>query len=195
MESDADGYLSNLIYEIVDHKSSGEATKMADKYFITKTGTKRMHQTTQGWKFLVQWANGTRPWIDLKILKESNPVTAWDIADEPAFAWWVPYVLRKRYVVSAVNSRVRKTSHEYGIELPTSIKHAIEIDRKNGNTLWQDALSKEMGNVRCLWIISLTWRTWRDIVIADSRLRWVHRGMSDCFFSIWGARCRRNICA
>jgi hypothetical protein len=45
---------------------------MADKYFITKTGTKRMRQTTQGWKFLVQWANETCQWIDLKILKESN---------------------------------------------------------------------------------------------------------------------------
>ena len=88
-ESDADGYLSSLLYEIVDHKSSGEATRMADKYFITKTRTKRMHQTTQGWKFLVKWTNGTRQWIDLKILKESNPVqvaeyvTAREIAEEP----------------------------------------------------------------------------------------------------------------
>jgi hypothetical protein len=32
-ESDADGHSSSLLYEIVDHKSSGEATKMADKYF------------------------------------------------------------------------------------------------------------------------------------------------------------------
>ena len=57
-------------------------------------------------------------------------------------------MLRKRdVIVSAVNSRVRRISHKYGIELPTSVKHAIEIDRKNGNTLWQDALSKEMGNV------------------------------------------------
>ncbi len=45
MELDADGYSSSLLYEIVDHKSSGEATKMADKYFTTKTGTKQMHQT------------------------------------------------------------------------------------------------------------------------------------------------------
>ncbi len=101
LESDADGHSSSLLYEIVDHKSSGEATKMADKHLLTKTGTKRMHQTTQGWKFLVQWANGTCQWIDLKILKEFNHVqvaeyvTARNIADEPAFAWWVPYVLRK----------------------------------------------------------------------------------------------------
>jgi hypothetical protein len=115
---------------------------MANKYFITKTGTKRMRQTTQGW-ILVQWANSTCQWIDLKILKESNPVqvaeyiTARNIAERSAFAWWVPYVLRKRdVIVSAVNSRVRKTSHKYGIELPTSVKHAIEINHKNGNTLW-----------------------------------------------------------
>ena len=125
---------------------------MADEYFNTRTETKRMRQTTQGWKFLVQWANGTRQWIDLKILKESNPVqvaeyvTARDIAEEPAFAWWVPYVLRKRdVIVSAVNTRVRKSSHKYGIDLPTSVRHAIDIDRKNGDTLWQDALLKRMG--------------------------------------------------
>jgi hypothetical protein len=73
---------------------------------------------------------------------------ACDIGEEPAFAWWVPYVLRKRdVIVSAVNSQVCKMSHKYGIELPSSMKNAIEIDHKNGNTLWQDALAKEMGNV------------------------------------------------
>ena len=114
----------------------------------------QMRQTTVGWKFLVEWANGLRQWIALKILKESNPVQvaeyamAWDIGDELAFAWRIPYVLRKRdVIILAVNSRVRKTSHKYGIETPTSVKHAIEIDQKNGNTLWQDALAKEMGNV------------------------------------------------
>jgi hypothetical protein len=94
-----------------------------------------MRQTTQGWKFLVQWTNGTCQWIDLKISKESNSVqvaeyvTASKIADKPAFAWWFPYVLRKQdVIVSAVTTRVQKTSHKYRIELPTSVKHAIEID-------------------------------------------------------------------
>ncbi len=73
---------------------------------------------------------------------------ACDIGEEPAFAWWVPYVLRKRdVIVSAVNSGVCKTSHKYGIELPSSVKNAIEINCKNSNTLWQDALAKEIGNV------------------------------------------------
>jgi hypothetical protein len=154
MELDADVFSSSLLYHIVDHKHSGEAIIMADKYFVTKTGTKQMQQTTVGWKFLVEWANGSQQWIELKILKESNPVQiaeypmACNIGEEPAFAWWVPYVLRKwDVIVLAVNSRVQKTSHKYGIELPSLVKNAIEIDCKHGNNFWHDALAKEMGNV------------------------------------------------
>ena len=93
LESDADGFSSFLLYHIVDHKCSGEATTMANKYFVTKTGTERMRQTTVGWKFLVEWANGSQQWIELKILKESNPnqvaeyAMASNIREEPAFAW------------------------------------------------------------------------------------------------------------
>jgi hypothetical protein len=108
---------------------------MEDKYFVTKTGTKRMRQTTVGWKLLVQSNNGLHQWIALKILKESNPVQvtgytiARDIADEPAFAWWIPYTLRKsNVIVLAVNSRLWKASHKYGIELPRSVQEALEID-------------------------------------------------------------------
>jgi hypothetical protein len=127
---------------------------MADKYFTMKSSTKRMHQTMQGWKFLVEWSNSSCQLIDLKLLKEENPVqvakhaTSRNIEEEPTFAWWVPYVLQKwDAIVSAVNSQVLKTSHKYGIELPTLVKSAIEIDQKNKNTLWRNALKKEMGNV------------------------------------------------
>jgi hypothetical protein len=82
MESDADGFSSSLLYHIVDHKCSGEAIRMADKYITTKNGTKRMRQTTVGWKFLVERANGSRQWIDLKILKESNP---FQVAEDAVF--------------------------------------------------------------------------------------------------------------
>ena len=126
-EGDADGFSSSLLYQIVDHKSSGEAIKMADKYITTRTGTRRMRQTTVGWSFLVKWGDGSQQWIDLKILKESNPVQvgayviARGIQDEPAFAWWVPYVMRKRdIIVLMVKSRVRWTTHKYGIEMPAS---------------------------------------------------------------------------
>ena len=78
----------------------------------------------------------------------SEYVTARDIQDEPAFAWWVPYILRKRdRIIASVNSRVRKSTHKYGIEIPTSIKHAGEIDNRNKNIFWKDAIKLDMSNV------------------------------------------------
>ena len=41
-----------------------------------------------------------------------------------------------------------KKTHKFGIELPKSVAHALELDRQNGNTLWADAIAKEMKDVR-----------------------------------------------
>ena len=46
----------------------------------------------------------------------------------------------------AVKYRMHKTTHKYGIEIPTSVKHAYRIDSKNGNTLWRDAIQTKIQN-------------------------------------------------
>jgi hypothetical protein len=71
------------------------------------------------------------------------------ICHEPTFAWWVPYVLKKRdRIIAKVKTRYLKGTHKFGIEVPKTIGRAREIDRENGNTLWQDAIAKEMSAVR-----------------------------------------------
>eukprot|EP00957_Ditylum_brightwellii_P092493 7043155-Ditylum_brightwellii.AAC.1 len=86
--------------------------------------------------------------------KESHPIKvaeyarACGIDNEPVFVWWVPYTLRKfDIILSSVKSRIRKTTHKYRIEIPTSLLHAYEIDAANGNIFWQDAIRKEMINI------------------------------------------------
>jgi hypothetical protein len=73
-EADSNGHVSMSLYKIVDHRSSGEAMKMSDKYITSKNGTQRCQQSTAAWDFLIKWTGGTHQWISLKILKESNPV-------------------------------------------------------------------------------------------------------------------------
>eukprot|EP00957_Ditylum_brightwellii_P157236 11966951-Ditylum_brightwellii.AAC.1 len=48
--------------------------------------------------------------------------------------------------MSDVKTRVRKTTHKYGIEIHTSLACAYEIVAQNVNTFWQDATRKEMTN-------------------------------------------------
>ena len=81
-----------------------------------------------------------KQWCDLKDLKESHPIEVAEYAvthkidDMPAFVWWVPYTLKKRdRIILAVKSRIRRTTHKYGIEVPKLVKHAKAIDKKNGN--------------------------------------------------------------
>ena len=52
-EGNADGFSSLMSYQIIDHKSLGEAVKLEDKYIITRTGTRRLRETTVGWSFLI----------------------------------------------------------------------------------------------------------------------------------------------
>ena len=87
-------------------------------------------------------------------MKAEHPIEVAEFAvanridDEPAFKWWVRYTLRKRdHIIASIRSRVLKKTHKYGIEIPTSIEHARALDTANGNTLWMDALAKEMYNV------------------------------------------------
>ena len=42
----------------------------------------------------------------------------------------------------------RRGHHKFGIEIPKTLRRALEIDKENGNTFWQDAIEKEMQNVR-----------------------------------------------
>ena len=50
-------------------------------------------------------------------------------------------------IVAAVNSRVKRKNHKYGIEVTSSIKEALRLDRENGNTMWTNATNLEMSNV------------------------------------------------
>ena len=134
-----------------------------DGFIYNNCGKRELKKTTRGVDLLCAIKSGENAdgsdrirnsWIPLKELEESYPlqVAEFAVAREldkmPAFAWWVPYTLKKRdAIIASVRQRIVKTTHKDGIEIPTSWKHAQEIDAKNGNHLWRDALAKEMENV------------------------------------------------
>ena len=117
---DSDGFALTMMDGIIDYeRDNAVAIPKSDAYVVTRRGRKRHQRTTVGWKLLVKWSDGSETWVPLKDMKESHPVEVADfakargIADEPAFSWWVPYMLRKRdVIISKVKSRIRKTTHK-----------------------------------------------------------------------------------
>ena len=142
--------------EIIDyHCMNGQEVKHQDAFITTRTGTKRRRETTKGWEILIEWKDGSTNSVTLKDVKESYPVQLAEFAisnhivEEPAFAWWVPFVMKKRNrILAKVKSKYWLRSHKFGIRIPKSVEEAKKVDNQNGNTLWWDAICKEMRNVQ-----------------------------------------------
>jgi hypothetical protein len=157
-QCDPDGFEYYLFDSIVDHRRLDSALALADQTRIQTNGRAYKTRSTIGWQLCCQWKDGSTSWIDLKDLKESHPIQTAEYAktvgidQEPAFNWWVNDVLRRRErILSLVRkreTRYLKRTHKYGIEVPRTVKQAYDLDRLNGNTLWTDAIAKEMRNVR-----------------------------------------------
>jgi hypothetical protein len=135
---------------IIDHKIDGHAVEPAEMY-IKHGINKKVRKTTKGWHFCVEWKDGTTSWERLVDPKESNPVEVADNAaaksllDTPAFVWWAPHVLKKRtIIIAAVTKHYHKRTHKFGIEAPKSWYDCVRLSKDNDNTLWQDAVRKEM---------------------------------------------------
>ena len=121
-----------------------------------------LRRTTKGCKLLVSWRDGTSTWIPLSDMKESYPVEVAEyavnnkIASESCFAWWVPHVIKKRdRIIKKVKARILKRTHKFGIEVPRSVQHALEIDERTGTTYWTDEINKEMRNVHTAFDIRI----------------------------------------
>ena len=79
----------------------------------------------------------------MKDIKESYPVDLAEFAiqkgidSKPAFAWWTPFVIKKKQrIISKVKSTYWTKTHKFGIMIPKTVKEAIELDTLNKNKLW-----------------------------------------------------------
>jgi hypothetical protein len=139
---------------LVDHIKD-DTTVPADDGYVVSNGNRRCKLTTKGWKLCMKWKDGSTSWEALKDLKESNPVEVAEYAggaklvSEPAFAWWVPFTLKRRNrIIGKIDARFAKKTHKFGIAVPATVKEALPMDKDNGDTAWWNSIQKEMKNVR-----------------------------------------------
>ena len=107
--------------------------------------------TTRRWELSLDWKDGATDWVTSNDLKVSYPVelaicaTNRKIQDEPIFAWWVPFVLKKRrQIMQKIKSNNWSRTNKYGIRPLTSTGYVyrrifknrwMEIDKEYGSAL------------------------------------------------------------
>jgi hypothetical protein len=102
---------------IMDYHNGTSMAVAPDYQVIAIDGRKIVKHSTRGCELCCKWKDSSTSWQRLSDLKESHPlqvaefVFAAQIADEPAFNWWVSWVLKKRdWVVSLVKHQLDTTS-------------------------------------------------------------------------------------
>mmetsp|Transcript_2147 Transcript_2147/g.3294 ORF Transcript_2147/g.3294 Transcript_2147/m.3294 type:complete len:1178 (+) Transcript_2147:1032-4565(+) len=151
---DSEGNQYQNFKEIIGHRKGKNAIDIADQYTY-HNGRKTKKKTTAGWDLEVEWKDGSSSWISLKEMKNSNPVEVAQYAidnridHEAAFDWWARDILKKKQrLIKMSQSHRLRTGYKFGLRVPNTVEEALEIDRERGDTLWQDAINKEMANVR-----------------------------------------------
>ena len=97
-----EGHRHLLLDSIIDFRKNDDTIKQEDAFIIRKSDTWRRRETTKGWEILVQWKVGTTTWHKMKDINDSYPVQLAEFAiqnklqDEPVFAWWVKYTIKKK---------------------------------------------------------------------------------------------------
>ena len=143
--------------EITDHE--GPLTKGHPKY------------NGSTYNIRVHWETGEHTWEPLAIIAKTDPVTCAQYAKDHKLLDTKGWRFLKRYIaknkkwrtlVNALKKQLQGNTPRYmfGVRIPKNHKEAEKLDRDNGNTLWADAIKKEL---QCLF----DYKTFKDIGHAD----------------------------
>ena len=90
MTINEEDYRNRLSDSIERHQSDENVVKASDGY--TKNSRRSRKMTTKGWDPLTRWRDGSKSWIPLSYINESNPIDVAEyalankISKEPLFA-------------------------------------------------------------------------------------------------------------
>jgi hypothetical protein len=105
----------------------------------------------------VEMADGERQWVAAETIRLEAPrVIAQYVIDRkmfnhPDFKWvkehfrWDNKKVRKLRTFSAISHKDQK--FKFGVQVPRSPKHALELDKMNGDTGWDDSIQTELGQI------------------------------------------------
>jgi hypothetical protein len=150
-----------MFHDIIGHRFDSTALTKEELQNIQKarqegncSDCKRIC-TLKGWEICISWQDASTSWHSLSDIKNSFPLDLAKYADtnnlndEPAFAWWAPYTIKKeKRIIKLVKLRYSQRSHKFGIYVPRTVQEALQIDQDTGTTYWRDAIQKEMSNNR-----------------------------------------------
>ena len=110
------------------------------------------------YNMMIEWENGEITSEPLNVIAANDPVACAIYADEndllklPGWKrFWTIAKKRKKMIHMANQAKLRsfRTAPKYqcGFEVPRDYNHAVQIDKSNGNSKWQEAVALKMNQL------------------------------------------------
>jgi transposase InsO family protein len=106
----------------------------------------------------VLWETGEVTWEPYGVIKQHAPLQVALFAEREnllnydAWKWAKTYVRKHKRTIRILRAHYVKVQgrtyrFQFGIRIPVSISEALRLDSQNGNTLWRDAIDKEIDKI------------------------------------------------
>ena len=146
---------------INEAENNSDTTEWKFKRITAHEGPLRVgHPNHKGssYNVMIEWENGEVTAEPLKTIGADDPVTCAlyakenGLLDTPGWRRFKDLAKRAKKFLRAVNqAKLRSYNtaprYKYGFEVPRNYKNAKDLDRRNGNTRWQDAVDLEMSQL------------------------------------------------
>ena len=145
---------------LVDHWNQHADPNQNIVFKFNKILQHRRRGTTQ--EVLVDWKVGTPKWEKVGFMKNIDILALAKYAKDHHLTQQRGWKWAKRIDINAINRlethlrylhsssscrkayRSRQRKWKFGYQIPTSVNDAFVLDDENGNTLWADAIAKEL---------------------------------------------------
>jgi hypothetical protein len=104
-----------------------------------------------------EWMNGGASWVQLQAMLTHDPFVLIqyasdnELTSQTGWKWVLKMVSdtsKMATVVKSHHTAVKNApKYKFGIEVPRNVRHALQLDEANGNTLWRDAMATELGQI------------------------------------------------
>ena len=102
----------------------------------------------------VLWKQGNRSWISINNLRLHDPIACviyaikMKLVGHQQWDWVTDYIqdteTYSNMIVALKTRQAFQSKYKFGVEVPRSLRHARKLDEQNGNTLWKEAILKEL---------------------------------------------------
>ena len=109
-------------------------------------------------KVLTTFDNMDTAWVQLNAVRLDNPkviaayATKRNLVSHPDFQWVAREYPQSRQILSVLRAMAAKRGDyapkfKFGVQVPTSPRNALELDRRNKDTLWKESMDKELKQI------------------------------------------------